>query len=376
MITLSLFDGMSCGRLALEKAGFKVDTYYASEIDKPAIKVSGANWPSIIQVGDVTAWKSWDLIYGLDWASIDLVIGGSPCQGFSFAGKQLAFDDPRSALFFTFVDILNRVRKHNPKVKFILENVKMQKVHLDVVTDYMGVEPILINSALVSAQNRKRYYWTNLDGIEQPEDKGILLSDILENGTSDRSKALCLLASYKGFNGSQDYLRRRYFGKSMGQGIFENPSLAKYYLSDEQILNCISKFEAKEYASGNRRGAMKFPDDVFRKAKTICASNIVGRSTHLVYDEFLKVDKALSVKTNQSKASCITGGGNSGGNHSDMDLLLMYSGKIRRLTPIECERLQTVPDNYTNCVSDSQRYRMLGNGWNVDTIVHLLSYYK
>jgi site-specific DNA-cytosine methylase len=282
MKVLSLFDGMSCGRLALEKAGFKVDTYYASEIDKHAIKVSGANWPSIIQVGDVTAWKSWDLLHGLDWASIDLVIGGSPCQGFSFAGKQLAFDDPRSALFFTFVDILNHVRKHNPKVKFILENVKMKKVHLEAITDYMGVEPIFINSALVSAQNRKRYYWTSINRIEQPEDRGIFLEDILEE---DPKKITLMSEAFKKTNAS--ILRDDFTGKA-------------------------KTLSAMEYVKNGRQG----------------------------------------------------------------DYIKHLSDEYRKLTPIECERLQTVPDNYTNHVSNTQRYRMLGNGWNVDTIVHLLNYLK
>lgn len=123
MKVLSLFDGMSCGRIALERAGITVDAYYAAEIDKHAVKVSQANWPDIVHLGDVTKWKEWSI----DWASIDLLIGGSPCQGFSFAGKQLAFDDPRSKLFFVYVDILNHIRNVNPSVKFMLENVKMKK---------------------------------------------------------------------------------------------------------------------------------------------------------------------------------------------------------------------------------------------------------
>ena len=170
MNILSLFDGMSCGRLALDRLGIKVDKYYASEIDKYAIQVSSANYPDIIQIGDVCEVK------GEDYPDIDLVLAGSPCQGFSFAGNQLAFDDPRSALFFEFVRILKEVK---PKY-FLLENVKMKKEFLDVISEHVGVEPILINSALVSAQNRLRYYWTNIPGVEQPEDRGIVLRDILE----------------------------------------------------------------------------------------------------------------------------------------------------------------------------------------------------
>jgi len=131
MNVLSLFDGMSCGQIALERAGVKAGNYYASELDKYAIKVTQANYPDTVQLGDVTKWRDW----GIDWSSIDLLIGGSPCQGFSFAGKQLAFDDPRSKLFFVYVDILSHIRSVNPNVKFMLENVRMKKEYLDIITE-------------------------------------------------------------------------------------------------------------------------------------------------------------------------------------------------------------------------------------------------
>lgn len=212
MNVLSLFDGISAGQVALERAGIEVENYYASEIDKYAIKVTQANYPYTIQLGDVTKWREWDI----DWASIDLLIGGSPCQGFSFAGKQLAFDDPRSALFFVYVDILNHIRSVNPDVKFLLENVKMKKEYLDVISEQLGVEPVFINSALVSAQNRQRYYWANWE-FGLPEDKGIVLNDILEPGYySTREKSYCLDASYgKGTN------FRRYFFCGSRQIVLE-----------------------------------------------------------------------------------------------------------------------------------------------------------
>ena len=186
MKVLSLFDGMSCGQLALHRLGIKVDKYYASEIDKYAIQVTQANFPETIQVGDVCNLKA------EDYQDIDLILAGSPCQGFSFAGKQLAFDDERSALFFEFIRLLKEIK---PKY-FLLENVKMKKEFLEVITDQVStcypefqgkdlfggrIEPILINSSLVSAQSRQRYYWTNIPNIEQPEDKGIVLRDILED---------------------------------------------------------------------------------------------------------------------------------------------------------------------------------------------------
>lgn len=174
---LSLFNGISVGNPSLKRAGVKVGFYYSSEIDKNAMQVELKNYPSNIQLGNVSNWKEWDI----DWSSIDLLIGGSPCQGFSFSGKQLAFEDPRSKLFFVYVDILNHIKKSNPNVKFLLENVVMKKQFSDVITEYMGVEPILINSALQSAQSRKRLYWTNIsDDIKQPEDKHIAVDDILQ----------------------------------------------------------------------------------------------------------------------------------------------------------------------------------------------------
>ena len=170
MNVLSLFDGMSCGQLALQRAGIKVDNYYACEIDKYAIQVTQKNFPNTIQLGDVTTAN-----YYFD-KGIDLLMGGSPCQGFSFAGGQLAFDDPRSKLFFEFVRIKEELQ---PKY-FLLENVKMKQEFQDVITKYMGVEPIEINSSLFSAQNRRRLYWTNIPVDMDIKDKGLVLKDILQ----------------------------------------------------------------------------------------------------------------------------------------------------------------------------------------------------
>jgi len=167
---LSLFDGISCGQVALERAGIKVNKYFASEIDKHAIKVTQSNYPKTIQIGDVTQVK------GADLPKIDLLIGGSPCQGFSFAGKQLNFDDPRSKLFFEFVRLIKEVK---PKY-WLLENVVMKQEYQDVISQHLGVEPVKLNSALTSAQNRVRLYWANFE-ITEPTDQGIKLEDILED---------------------------------------------------------------------------------------------------------------------------------------------------------------------------------------------------
>lgn len=175
---LSLFDGISCGKVALDRAGIKVKNYYASEIDEYAMQVSKNNHPDIIHLGDVNAWRNWNI----DWSQIDLLIGGSPCQGFSFAGKLLNFNDERSKLFFVYVDILNHIKSVNPNIKFLLENVKMKADYQNVISGYLGVEPMRINSALVSAARRDRLYWVNFD-VDIPEDRGITFDDINGNTT-------------------------------------------------------------------------------------------------------------------------------------------------------------------------------------------------
>lgn len=185
MKVLSLFDGIACGRVALDRVGIKVDKYYASEIENFPIAVAKHNYPDIIELGDINNWKDWDI----DFADIDLVIGGSPCQGFSQAGSRLNFDDPRSKLFFVYVDILNYVKQKNPNVKFLLENVKMKQQWVDVITNYLGVKCILINSNLVSAQNRPRLYWTNIDMKYLPKNKGLKIKDIVENAEVENEYA-------------------------------------------------------------------------------------------------------------------------------------------------------------------------------------------
>lgn len=171
---LSLFDGISCGMIALERAGIAVNTYYASEIDENAMAISNKNYPNIIQIGDINDWENWDI----PWENIDLIMGGSPCQGFSFAGKQLNFEDERSKLFFKFADILNYAKKKNKQVKFVFENVCMKKEYEDVITKTLGHIPVKINSRLVSAQDRKRLYWTNFY-FSNPKDRKVSAKDII-----------------------------------------------------------------------------------------------------------------------------------------------------------------------------------------------------
>ena len=324
MNVLSLFDGMSCGRIALERLGIQVDNYYASEIDKYAIQVSQANYPNIIQVGDVTELDTSTL------PKIDLIMGGSPCQGFSFAGKQLAFDDPRSALFFEFVRCVKELK---PKY-FLLENVRMKKEYLDVISEYMGVEPIMINSALVSAQNRVRYYWTNIPETEQPEQRGIVLRDILEDGFgSERDKSYCIDANYYKGASVEQYKKK-----------CRRQLVNKAITIDKQKKQLTIKEATKKGYTTIEDGDCF--DMTFPNSKTRRGRNMKDKSNCLTaanYD-YMRYE------------------------HSDEDKEVYW----RKLTPVECERLQTVPDNYTNHVSNTQRYKMLGNGWTIEVIAHIL----
>jgi len=295
MNILSLFDGISCGQVALNRAEINYNNYFASEIDKHCIQVTSKNYPNTIQLGSIENWRSWNL------PKIDLIMGGSPCQGFSSAGKQLNFEDERSKLFFIFIDILKYLK---PKY-FLLENVKMKKEWSNIITGYIGVQPILINSSLVSAQNRTRLYWTNIPGVTLPTDKNLLLKDILIDGFVDREKSFCIDASYyKGGTIDNYYKRHRrqlVFLNSIGTGFEMN---RRIYLSHSKSPTLLSRGE---------------------------------QSSPKIYLE---------------------------------------KDKYRNLTPVECERLQTLPDNYTECIPKTYRYKSIGNGWTVDIIAHILKNIK
>lgn len=374
---------MSCGQIALRELGVPIERYYASEIDKHAIQQTQLNFPETIQLGDVEKWREWNI----EWSEIDLLLAGSPCQGFSLAGKMLGHDDPRSRLYWVFLDILHHVQKLNHNVKYLLENVRMRPSDEARINDSLGIRPVVINSSLVSAQNRVRLYWSNirtkseglwgelLTDIPQPADLGIYIGDILDDEVDE-----------------------------------------KYYMRNLSINE-----EAIESIGTTQDGK---------------ASSVVN------------LDKKLKPKAQQDKASCLTAGGHSGGNHSDMDILCIrdpwlrknfrsprdkahallsctYKGArangmsvvpgtwrthtdgqgfrptaggkapcipararndgsgqpvakigcmLRRLTPTECARLQTIPDWYKWGCSDTQAYKMLGNGWTVDVIKHILSH--
>lgn len=331
---LSLFDGISSGQVALERVGIPVSKYYASEIDKSAITITMNNYPNTIQLGDIVKWREWDI----DWASIDLLIGGFPCIDVSVAGKQRGLEGKHSGLFYKYVDILNHIRDLNPNIKFLVENVKMKKEFESVITSYLGVEPIEINSNLLSAQNRRRLYWTNWD-FTIPEDKGILLKDIVHEYKDNMTQ-----------EDLQDYVvpfsnTLKILDKEVERGKIG------YFGKDSQANRVYS---------------------IHGKAVTLCGSAGGGAAKMGQYLFSCLTPNRIEKRQNGQRFN----DGNKFYTLTAQDRHgVLIDGYIRKLTPIECERLQNLEDNYTNVpnVSETQRYKALGNGWTVDVITHILN---
>jgi DNA (cytosine-5)-methyltransferase 3A len=380
MKVLSLFDGMSCGQQALERAGFKVDNYFASEIDKYAIQVTMANYPNTIQLGSVVN------VDGYSLPKIDLLIGGSPCQSFSFAGKrkgmatkceteiltlehylelkEQGFEfEGQSYLFWEFMRLLNECKP----TYFLLENVEMGEKWEKVLSKAIGVNGIHINSSLVSAQNRKRIYWTNIGMeskglfgdmesiIKQPKDKGILLKDVLESAVDEKyflsERGIDRIMSYNNSDRSIDdsdkslCLAAGYFKQGRDNQLIVHNTMPRSSTTGKGGTGPLSRNDGKTYCldTGNTNAVEIVAIMLGRSASWGMPENGGGESYTLCKEQ------PHGIKSNS---------------------------RIRRLTPIECERLQTVADNYTNHVSDSQRYKMLGNGWTIDVIAHIFSYMK
>lgn len=431
---LSQFDGISCGQLALQRAGIPVDNYFASEIDKYAIQITQKNFPNTIQLGDVRQWRTWDL------PRIDLLLAGSPCQGFSIAGKRLNFEDPRSKLFFEFVDTLEYLREKNPDIIFLLENVN--RMHKDVkaeITRILGVEPIMINSSLLSAQNRERLYWTNIDGVTQPQDKDIILADILEEGVVDRFKSYALDANYwKGGNPDRYFRkgsRQLVFGAAKRNQVTKRGVEAQLNIRKDNKSNCVvPSYSAKlngVIVKTIPHGYIKEKEEISDKYPSLCAQS--PRSKHVIrvgdlYPSGGQAGRIYSVEGKSPTLNTASTGGNQetkiavdyptglkfvagiekgrrlhdgknlSRNYREGSRIYSPEGKsvtlsaqpkggsggysglygdehhYRKLTPVECERLQTLPDNYTEGISNSQRYKCVGNGWTVDVIVHIFSF--
>lgn len=484
MRVLSLFDGMSCARIALERAKVKVDKYYVSEIDQWAIKTSSTKYPDTVHLGTVTMLRLYlcttqrnrDIMYGKPDISkrtkrliemcneilsdgIDLLCGGSPCQGFSFAGKGLNFNDPRSALFFDFVKIYKTLSSKFPELKFLLENVRMKKAHEDVISRIIGIQPIVINSSLLSAQNRERLFWTNIYNgkfglfsdticlIPQPKDKGILLRDILQIDVADKyylsekalarinrrhvnylpnimpdktgalntknnsaqlsidvgttlipvvnsngelreiDKSTCIDVNYaKGMDNHEQRTmievhnlspRSSESGKG-GTGPLSRVD-GKTYCVTPDDKNAIEIREVKQISTATESNGNTQPFqqnrvyDVNGLAPALLA-NMGGERQHLIKEPTSQAERVYEIDGKSVTISASDGGMGSGTG------LYVVNSKIRRLTPIEVCRLQTVPDDYffidgQQFVSDSQIYKMCGNGWTVDVIVYILSFW-
>ena len=446
MNVLSLFDGMSCGRIALDRLGIEVDTYYASEIDKYAIAVAKENYPDTIHVGDITQ------LDPKDFQDIDLVLAGSPCQGFSFAGKQLAFDDPRSALFFEFIRLLKAIK---PKY-FLLENVRMKQQYIDVITqqvsecypDHEGndlfdskIEPILINSALLSAQSRQRLYWTNIPHVKHPEDLGIVLKDILEDEVEEHYLAgKNLLENYQGGNqlnpnyksqantihdknkksgvicaGTHGYANGYVETKPKQVGKVKDGGQGNRIYSTDGKSSTLSAQSGGTAGNGNTLIETKPKQvgiasdinghDILKrvyspegKSPTLNTMGGGNREPKVAVENRIVVDperkRLIIAEANEKGYTIIEDGDCFDINYpnsktrrgrkmkykcnaltpSAQEYMHFKDLTWRKLTPLECERLQTVPDNYTASVSNTQRYKMLGNGWTVEVICHILKH--
>jgi DNA (cytosine-5)-methyltransferase 3A len=301
---ISLFNGHGGIWLVLESMGIKVNKRYVSEIDKFPSQANDALYEDTIHLGDVTLWESWDLSFGVDWDEIDLVVGGSPCQGFSVAGKGLAFEDPRSKLFFEFIKIRDKCKNAD----WMLENIRMKAEWLQTIDKHIGLKGVMINSSLVSAQKRRRYYWSNLT-ITQPDDQEIFLEDILESGE----------VSIRPISENEMDIIDRTHGEVR-----------------------VRQATVKGYAVAEHGDSINFsnPNSKTRRGR-------VGKK-----------------KSNTLDTSCNQG--------------VLINGHIRKLTPRECGRLQTVPEDkldiMLSCgVTDSQLLKMFGNGWTLAAVAHVLT---
>jgi len=347
MKILSLFDGISCARVALERAGIPVEVYYASEIDKYAMQISAKNYPDIVQLGDVKNLTQSYLCQG-NICNFDLLIGGSPCQDLSIAKKdRKGLDGERSGLFWEYVRILKEVK---PKY-FILENVNsMPKEAKALITETLGVEPIMINAALVSAQNRKRLFWTNIPNVTLPEDRGILLKDILE--------------------------------ESVDESFYvKNVNLIKGGTDKKTDLDFIGGIRNKDWAKDGKNYSRNFGqgDRVYSpEGKSTTLSALGGgrgakTGLYAVPVAIIQTPRGYNkggIKALDGKTPTLSSSSWEHNNH------LIDNTQIRKLTPTECERLMGLDDGYTSGVSNSQRYKMLGNSFHIDVIAHIMSFIK
>ena len=350
MKVLSLFDGISCGMVALERAGIKVDRYVAYEIDKYAIQVSEKNYPQIEHKGDV-----FDANFK-EYKGFDLLIGGSPCTYWSIArnNREVTPDGIGGQLFMQY----KRALDESGCKYFLYEN--NYSIHQNIkefISEQLGVQPIMINSALVSAQNRKRCYWTNIPGVEQPEDKGILLNDILENAVGWHDKSYCMTASYS-------------------KAVLHN-SLKR----NQRTMVAVPVYGAAQRGHYKENGSTEQHIEIRNDEKSNCLTTVQKDSLickPVRIGEYGKGGQAQRIYSVRGKSVTLSANGGGQGAKTGLYKIDLPDGDyiIRKLTPIEAERLQTLPDNYTAGISNTQRYKCIGNGWTVDVIAHIFKHLK
>jgi DNA (cytosine-5)-methyltransferase 3A len=403
MNVLSLFNGMNTGRQALENIGIKVNKYYSSEIKPYAIELTQYHFPDTIQVGDVTKWKEWDI----DWKSIDLVLSGSPCQDLSSAGKRAGINGKKSSLFFTFVEILEHIKLLNPNVLFLQENVgSANKLDVGIMSRSLGVYPVRINSSLVTAQLRDRYYWSNIktkaDGmfgdivtdIPQPKDRGIMFKDIITSGRVERVKALAILESESRVCTSQESIKKR-ASKEFINIIYEHrtknnilPEIVKVRKNDVDIVGLqkelskrnLSIKEISEKLNCNKTkvehwfrkdNSFSIPDsDYWLNLKNILQikTNEFDNQIMEFIEKECNYEQSNRVYDLNYKSPCLT--------KTNYEIRIQENELVRTLNQTEMERLQGFPDGYTSILSKSKAGSLLGDGWTLPIIEHIFSFIK
>ena len=336
MNVVSLFNGMNTGRQALENVGIKVNKYYSSEIKPYAIELTQHHFPDTIQVGDVTKWNEWEI----DWSSIDLILSGSPCQDLSAAGKRAGINGKKSSLFFVFVEILEHVKSLNPNVLFLQENVgSASKLDVGIMSRALGVYPVRINSSLLTAQLRDRYYWSNIrtketmfdvvTDIPQPKDKEIMFKDIITSGFVDKIKCNCLTTGTGGVL-SQESMKHRNETTGMITLIYEENNELRVKTNTKQGYDVVTENDCID---------LSFPTSTTRRA-------IVTKG----------------------KSPCLM--------ESNNNLYSYKDGMVRTVNQVEMERLQGFPDGYTSMLSKAKAGSLLGDGWTLPVIEHIFKFIK
>lgn len=380
MNVVSLFNGMNTGRQALENVGIKVNKYYSSEIKTYAIELTQHHFPDTIQVGDVTKWREWDI----DWKTIDLVLSGSPCQDLSAAGKRAGINGSRSSLFFTFVEILEHIKSLNAKVLFLQENVgSASKLDVGIMSRALGVYPCRINSSLVTAQLRDRYYWSNIriketmfdvvTDIPQPKDRGIMFKDIITNGTVERVKSTALL---------EGYISKNTFKH-------ENSNEAQRYLkSRDSIGMCPIVYvdTDKHTALKPRDGGGGSQDYYKHRNETTGMITLIYEhnnelrcktNTKQGYDIVTENDCLdLSFPTSTTRRGRVTKGKSPCLMESSNNLYSYKDGLVRTVNKVEMCRLQGFPDDYCDILTTAKAGSLLGDGWTLPIIEHIFSFIK